>query len=251
MSFNSLELNDIHRIVANDTKWISLRQEMVDNLLRTYPDLSVDKVKEFLDSIIGNVIKAYDDLRDNKLEGIDVAKLQLWREVWMKEKEKSRQANDTDSRFQLSKKMRIHQATHAEATSYDHPLARDDSLLNTEFNSQCSFTIGIPKQAITILAKVGSGAYGIVSKCQINDISFLPASIPWCCKEFKGGMKSQLKIFGSESSIDLLHPGIVCPIAHTRSPPWMLIFPYFNGTSLGDIMEMVPYPAHLTRMLSI
>ena len=87
---DSLELNDIHRIVANDTKWISLRQEMVDNLLRTYPVLNVDKVKEFFDSIIGNVIKAYDDLRDSKPEGIDMAKLQLWREVWVKEKEKSR-----------------------------------------------------------------------------------------------------------------------------------------------------------------
>ena len=41
------------------------------------------------------------------------------------------------------------------------------------------------------------------------------------------------------------------PIAHTRSPPWMLIFPYFNGTSLGDIMEMVPYPAHIAKMLAI
>ena len=57
-AINSLELNDIHRIVANDTKWISLRQEMIDTLLRTYPVLNVDKVKEFFDSIIGNVIKA-------------------------------------------------------------------------------------------------------------------------------------------------------------------------------------------------
>lgn len=161
---------------------------MVDNLLRTYPSLNVDKVNEFLDSIISNVIKAYDDLRDNKPEGIDVAKLQLWRVVWMKEKEKSRRENDIDSRYQFSKKMRIHQVAHVEATSSNHPLARDDALLKTEFNLQYSFTIGIPKQAITILEKVGSGAYGIVSKCQVN--SFLLASIPWCCKEFKGGMKS-------------------------------------------------------------
>ena len=104
---------------------------MVDNLLRTYPALNVDKAKEFIDSIIGNVMKAYDDLRDNKPEGIDVAKLQLWREVWMKEKEKSRRSNDTNNRFQLSKKMRIHQATHVEATSSDHPLARDDALVKT------------------------------------------------------------------------------------------------------------------------
>ena len=86
--------------------------------------------------------------------------------------------------------MRIHQATHAKATSSDQHLSRDNALVKTEFNSECSFTIGIPKQAITILAKVGSGAYGTVSKCKVSGISFLPASMLWCCKEFKGGVKS-------------------------------------------------------------
>ena len=125
----SLELDDIHRIVASDTRWISLRQEMVDNVLKTYPQLNADKVKEFLDSCIGNVIKAYEDLRDQKPEGIDIAKLQLWREAWINEKEKTRRANDTDSRFQLSKKMRIHHAGQAEASSSDRPpLAREDVL---------------------------------------------------------------------------------------------------------------------------
>lgn len=31
----------------------------------------------------------------------------------------------------------------------------------------------------------------------------------------------------------------------------MLIFPYFNGSSLGDIMELVPYPAHIAKMVAI
>lgn len=63
-------------------------------------------------------------------------------------------------------------------------------------------------------------------------------------------IKVQLKNFGLESSIDLLYPGIVRSIAHTRSPPWM-IFSYYNETSLGDIMEIVSYPAHLAKMPAI
>lgn len=248
---NSLDLDDIHRIIASDTKWMSLRQAMTDLVLKDFPQLSADKVKEFIDSCIGNVMKAYEDLRDNKPDGVDLAKLQLWREVWMREKEKSRRADDNDSRFLLSKKMRIAHAAHAEASSSDRPLAREDALVKTEFNSECTFTIGIPKQAISILSKLGSGSYGTVSKCQIKGISFLPAAIPWCCKEFKGGIKSQLKNFSLESSIDLLHPGIVRPIAHTRSPPWMIIFPYFNGGSLGDLLEIVPYPAHFAKVVAI
>lgn len=247
----SLELNDIHQILANENKWISMRQEMVDTVLKTFPELTAEKVKDFIDSCIGNVLKSYEDLRDNKPDGIDLAKLQLWREVWIREKEKNSRADDFNSRFILSKKMRMLHATQAEASSFDHPLAREDALVRTEFNSECTFTIGIPKKAISILCKLGSGAYGTVSKCQINGISFLVAAIPLCCKEFKGGAKSQFKNFGLESSIDLLHPGIVRPVAHTRGPPWMLIFPYFNRGSLGDILEMVPYPANLAKMVAI
>lgn len=249
---NSLELDDILSIVASDTKWVSLRQTMVEHVVKSFPLLSADKVKEFIDSTIGNVVKAYDDLKDNKPEGIDAAKLQLWREVWMREKEKTRRADDIDSRFVLSKKRRLSLAAQAtDVSSSDQPLARDDALAKTEFNSECSFSIGIPKQAISVLSKLGSGSYGTVSKCQIKGISFLPESVPWCCKEFKGGIKSQLKNFGIESSIQLLHPGIVRPIAHTRSRPWMLIFPFYNGGSLGDLLEIVPYPAHLARVVAI
>ena len=76
-----------------------------------------------------------------------------------REKEKSTRADDTDSHFVLSKKMRLAHARHAEASSFDRPLAREDAVLKTEFNSECSFTIGIPKQAITILSRLGSGSY--------------------------------------------------------------------------------------------
>lgn len=214
----------------------------------------MDKVKDFIDSCMDNVVKAYEDLREKKPDDIDLPKLQLWRQVWMREKEKSRRANDIDSRLLLSKKMRIaqaSQASHVEAFSSEQPQAREDALVQTEFNSECTFTIGIPKCAISILCKLSSGAYGTVFKCQINGISFLPASVPWCYKEFKGGLKSQLKNFALESSIDLLHPGIVRLIAHTRNIPWMLIFPFFNGGTFGDLVEIVPYPAHFAKVVAI
>ena len=59
---------------ARDTKWISLRQAMVDSILKFFLELSADKVKEFIDSCIGNVMKAYEDLRENKPTGIDLSK---------------------------------------------------------------------------------------------------------------------------------------------------------------------------------
>lgn len=31
----------------------------------------------------------------------------------------------------------------------------------------------------------------------------------------------------------------------------MLIFPFYNGGSLGDVLEIVPYPAHLARVVAI
>lgn len=130
---SSLELDDIQRIIANDTKYLNLRQTMVDHELKSFPQLSADKVKEFIDSCIGNVVKAYKDLREKKPYDIDLAKLQLWRQVWMREKEKSRRADDIDSRFLLSKKMMIaqaSQASHAEASSSEQPQAREDALVH-------------------------------------------------------------------------------------------------------------------------
>ena len=123
--------------------------------------------------------------------------------------------------------------------------------MKIELNSQCTFTIGIPKEAIFIISKLGNCAYGIVSKCQIKKISFLPKSIPWVYKELKGAAKLQLKNFGMEASIDILHLGIVQPIAHTKSQPWLLIYPFFNGGTLGDLLKIVPYPAHLAKIMVI
>ena len=31
----------------------------------------------------------------------------------------------------------------------------------------------------------------------------------------------------------------------------MLVFPYYNGSSLGDLLEIVPYPAHFAKVVAI
>ena len=31
-------------------------------------------------------------------------------------------------------------------------------------------------------------------------------------------------------------------LAHTNRDPWVLLFPFFNGGSLGDVLELVPAP---------
>ena len=184
-------------------------------------------------------------------EGINTAKLKLWRDVWAREKDKTRCANDLDTCFKLSNKKRVFQAAFVEGCLSCTPLSKEEVLQKIELNSQCTFTIGIPKEAISIICKLGNGAYGIVSKCQIKKIPFLPESIPCVCKEFKGATKSQLNNFGLEVSIDILHPGIVWPIAHTRSWPWLLICPFFNGGTLGDLLEIVPYSANFAKMMAI
>ena len=171
--------------------------------------------------------------------------------MWAREKDRTRRANDLDTHFDLSNKKQAFWAAFAEGSSSAAPLSKEEALLKTKLNSQCTFTIGIPKEAIFIISKLGSGTYGTVSKCQIKKISFLPKSIPWDCKELKGAAKSQLKKFGMEASINILHLGIVQPIAHTKSWPWLLIYPFFNGGTLGDLLEIMPYPAHFAKIMAI
>lgn len=64
----------------------------------------------------------------------------------------------------------------------------------------------------------------------------------YCCKEFKGSATSRLQSFAQEASLPLSHQGIVRAVAQTKREPWALVFPYFNGQSLGDLMECVPPP---------
>ena len=50
---------------------------MIEHFPKSFPQLPTQKVKEFIDSGIDNIEKAYDDLRDNKPDEINSAKLNL------------------------------------------------------------------------------------------------------------------------------------------------------------------------------
>ena len=39
----------------------------------------------------------------------------------------------------------------------------------------------------------------------------------------------------------IIHSGIVRSIAHTRSYPWVAMFPFHNGPCLGKIMQLLHY----------
>ena len=171
---SALELDDIQRIIESETKWKEFLDMMIGQVLKIFPNLTINKVKEFIESYIGNVGKSYANLQDKQLEGIDTAKLKLWREVWAREKDKTMHANDLDTHFELSNKKQAFQAAFVEGFLSAASLSKEEALLKTELNSQSTSTIGIPKEAIFIISKLGSDAYGTLSKFQIKKISFLP-----------------------------------------------------------------------------
>ena len=182
---DSLDLDDIQCIISCDIKQIAFLDIMMMHVLKIFPQLLAQKLKDYIDSWIGNVKKVYDDFKANKSDGIDSAKIKLWRQVWTREKERSRCVVDLDSHFVWSKKMCTLHGTLAEGSTSEYPLPREDALVKIEFNSFCTFTIQIPQEAITILSKLGSGSYGTISKCQIKGISFLLEYILWFAKSPK------------------------------------------------------------------
>ena len=50
--------------------------------------------------------------------------------------------------------------------------------------------------------------------------------------------------------MQVLNPCIVQCIAFTKEAPWITIFPYYNGGSLGDMFLKVPFKhSKLTRAM--
>lgn len=76
----------------------------------------------------------------------------------------------------------------------------------------------------------------LITLCALRGSSFLPSHVSYVGKRFKVQCQSQLKNFVLESSVDLMHPGIMQPLAHTRCVPWILIFSHFKGGNLGDLL---------------
>ena len=88
---------------------------------------------------------------------------------------------------------------------------------NTLRNVECSFSIGIPFAAIHVIESVGRGSYGECDKVEIEGISFFPRGTFYAAKRYLGLREVRFKSFEKETSVDLMHNGIVCSIGHTRS----------------------------------
>lgn len=113
--------------------------------------------------------------------------------------------------------------------------------MRTVYNAQCTHLIGIPHEALVEGTTIGSGAFGEVKEYKVRGVSFLPEHITYCGKLYKKGEAStKFNNFQTEQGMQVLHPSIVRCIAFTKESPWITLFPFFNGGSLGDMLLMVP-----------
>ena len=216
-----------------------LQKVMVDVLSTRATSTDFINAKKALDSMVGNMEKCAVDLGE-KLPSIVIDNLKAWDVKWNVEKDKSNRASKIDTQSQLSKRRRVDQAKHAQfqgATSS----TGDASLPSSLRNSECSLTVGIPHDAIVYHERMGKGSFGECFTVSIKDISFFPEEIVYAAKKYKGLPKKRLKSFEKEIGIDLIHRGIVRSIGHTRSSPWVAIFPLYNGTCLGALMQALHY----------
>ena len=112
---------------------------------------------------------------------------------WQLQKSKGKRARDIDSQFIISKKIRAEQARRAvpiEDTSLmigDTPAGYLDKTLH---NVECSFSIGIPHQAIQIIETIGRGSFGECHKIEIQGISFFPKGTFFVAKNILALQKS-------------------------------------------------------------
>ena len=47
--------------------------------------------------------------------------------------------------------------------------------------------------------------------------------------------------------MQVMHPSIVRCIAFTKESPWITLFPFYNGGSIGDMMMLAPFQQGIFR----
>lgn len=161
-----------------------MRGQIIQSVTTKHLEVNTTKLRHMVDSAAGNMVKCAQDLGQDMPEGVDMAKLEMWRLRWRAEREKSKRANWINSQYMFSKKMRLEQSK--EVKTLD-PVQPDSTYLSTtKYKSQCSYTLGILVEAITFLEELGSGSYGTVNIVRIEGISFLPSHVSYVGKRFKG-----------------------------------------------------------------
>ena len=94
---------------------------------------------------------------------------------------------------------------------------------------------------MAIGSHIGSGSFGECKRVHVKGVSFLPEHITYCAKCYKRGDDTKHDNFQTEQSMQVMHPSIVRCIAFTTQAPWINVFPFYNGESLGDLMCKVPF----------
>ena len=169
---SDLSINEIATILESSLKLQDFIKEAIKNASSkaTFPFDDSEKVREMVHSLIGNMEKCAKDLHEHAPEHVNVDWLSEWDVQWQLQKSKGKRARDIDSQFIISKKIRAEQARRAvpiEDTSLmigDTPAGYLDKTLH---NVECSFSIGIPHQAIQIIETIGRGSFGECRKIEI------------------------------------------------------------------------------------
>ena len=175
--------------------------------------------------------QAFADLRELALPEANMEKLKLWDASWNEQKAKSKRMKVLNA-HSLPKRVRIAQDTAATSVGPSDS-SRTGAILRTRYNSQCTHLIGIPHETLVEGEMIGSGAFGYVREYRIRGVSFFPEHIVYCGKVYKGDGEFKHESFQTEQGMQILHPSIVRCIAFTKEPPWITIFHFFNGGSLG------------------
>ena len=188
---------------------------------------------------IGNMEVVVTDLKESCPPNIDAAKMTFWNLQWREEKAKSKRMKFFDA-VSLPKKVRVSQDTASKVAGVPNTTG-SGALVRTFRNAQCTVTVGVPHEALVFGEKIGSGAFGTCKKVTMQGISFFPEHMTFCAKCYKGDSNAQFDSFGAEAGMQKLHPNIVRCIAYTTESPWISIFPFFNGGTLGDLMMLLPW----------
>ena len=247
----SLNHDEVNRVCAEETRYDRLREQVVAQVKAEHANADRIAMINFCKSVEGNLPKCGEDLKDDLPLVATKRKLDHFHEQWVYNKTKSKRAKHIDSQDALSKLARKEMDLAAMESAPEEALPEGDAakqvhlakhLARTKHNDQASITIGLPPHVISYGKSLGKGAFGIAQQCTVDGVSYLPAHITYVAKKFTGGPRSQYKSWAQEASIDLPHRGIVRSIAHTNTAPWVLLFPFFNGGTLGDFLELVPAP---------
>lgn len=196
-------------------------------------------------SILGNATKMVNGLHVDAPPNLDMAKFETTK--WKQETSKRQRSKDLSALTSFPKRLRLAQdifAVQGEGASGSGTLGHGSGLqpiLRTMRNHMSVHVVGIPYEAINAGKFIGEGSYGACREVKIEGINYFPNDIVYCAKMYKGTSSSKLAECQKEAWMQNVNASLVRCIAFTTRPPWVTIFPLFNGGSINDMLFFIPY----------